>query len=271
MGWPFQRHQKYSPPSHQSDSEPMLPASDETENSNKAFETAKGRPYIIRCSVLALLVIFMTTSVFFFLLYFLKRPSDHECAAQLSVWSPLMEAEGVVEYKETDFENDFAHQTKYRGPPTQELEDAWSDLWFYPGIRIPEEKMALLNRSGTERHFRPVEPELGGGYHALVEVFHQLHCLNLIRQFTWRDYYPKHPDIILMPSDLQDSEVGTRMHVDHCIEALRISLMCHGDTTPYLIELDPTQTNGLKADFSPHHKCRDFGNLVKYVQEHALD
>jgi hypothetical protein len=29
----------------------------------------------------------------------------------------------------------------------------------------------MLNRSGAERHFRPVAPELGGGYHALVEVF----------------------------------------------------------------------------------------------------
>jgi len=36
----------------------------------------------------------------------------------------------AVEYEELDFENAFAHQTKYRGPPTPELEEAWAELWF---------------------------------------------------------------------------------------------------------------------------------------------
>jgi hypothetical protein len=33
------------------------------------------------------------------------------------------------------------------------------------------------------------------------------------------------------------------MHVDHCIEALRISLMCHSDPTPYLIITDSASRN----------------------------
>lgn len=28
-----------------------------------------------------------------------------------------------------------------------------------------------------------------GRYYAMVEVFHQLHCLNLIRKYTWRHLY----------------------------------------------------------------------------------
>jgi hypothetical protein len=34
------------------------------------------------------------------------------------------------------------------------------------------------------------DPKTGKvGYRAAIEVFHQLHCLNLLRQFTWKEYY----------------------------------------------------------------------------------
>lgn len=41
--------------------------------------------------------------------------------------APLHEA---VEYEEYDFENPFAHKSPYRGPPTNEIDAAWTDLWF---------------------------------------------------------------------------------------------------------------------------------------------
>lgn len=42
--------------------------------------------------------------------------------------APAIE-DGVVEYYDTDFDNEFAHKTKYRGPPTPELEAAWDQIW----------------------------------------------------------------------------------------------------------------------------------------------
>jgi hypothetical protein len=47
------------------------------------------------------------------------------------------------------------------------------------GVRIPEDKLHLLNRTadlGDGRKLKPIEDD-EGGYHALIEVFHQLHCL----------------------------------------------------------------------------------------------
>lgn len=35
----------------------------------------------------------------------------------------------IVKYKEFDFDNDFAHGTIYRGPPSPALEEAWEKLW----------------------------------------------------------------------------------------------------------------------------------------------
>ncbi len=34
-----------------------------------------------------------------------------------------------VEFYEGDFTNYFNHSSKYRGPPTKELEEAWLGLW----------------------------------------------------------------------------------------------------------------------------------------------
>jgi len=77
-----------------------------------------------------------------------------------------------------------------------ELEEAWADLWFCKcrlqrchgeslltrtgdGVRIPENKLHLINRTvdlGNGKHLKPVEDK-EGGYHSMFEVFHQLHCL----------------------------------------------------------------------------------------------
>jgi len=86
--------------------------------------------------------------------------------------APLLD---VVEYEEVDFVNPFAHKTIYRGPPTDELEEAWKELWYFGSVSIPEDKMPLLNRSTQTQAFKP--DASGSGYHALIEMFHQLHCL----------------------------------------------------------------------------------------------
>jgi hypothetical protein len=44
------------------------------------------------------------------------------------------------------------------------------------GIRIPEDKLPLLNRSSA-MNMQKLIPEAGPGYKGLLEVFHQLHCL----------------------------------------------------------------------------------------------
>jgi hypothetical protein len=39
-------------------------------------------------------------------------------------------------------------------------------------------------------HLRATNPKTGvEGYRVGLEVFHQLHCINLLRQVTYKDYY----------------------------------------------------------------------------------
>lgn len=63
--------------------------------------------------------------------------------------------------------------------------------------------------------------------------------------------------------------VDGRMHVDHCIEALRLSLMCYADITPLLIKKSSRLKVGRMADFNVHHKCRNFDKIVDHVDKYG--
>lgn len=206
--------------------------------------------------------------------------------------APAMEA---VEYITVDFDDAFNSTSIYRGLPTPEREEAWFNLtysmhsplslppppptspvsspfnlsislflstnrWVISehAFEIPEDKIRGLNRT-EEDHLKHVPPEVGTGYVALLEVFHQLHCLNMIRMYTWYQA-GKYPGI---PMGLSDSELKNRIHVDHCLEALRISLMCWADITPLFVRLGGPA--GARADFNTHHKCRNFAMIEDWV------
>jgi hypothetical protein len=81
----------------------------------------------------------------------------------------------------------------------------------------------------------------------------------MIRMFTWYQA-GKYPGI---PDGLTDSALKNRMHVDHCIDALRIAIQCFGDVTPVFVRLGGHA--GAKADFNSHHKCRNFDKLEGWI------
>lgn len=86
---------------------------------------------------------------------------------------------------------------------------------------------------------------------------------NMIRTYTWFQvgkYLPGQT-----PEGLSGDELKDRLHVDHCIESLRISLQCWGDVTPLLIRLGGSA--GAKADFNTHHRCRDFSKIEGWLAE----
>ncbi|TLD15798.1 uncharacterized protein PgNI_02498 [Pyricularia grisea] len=210
-----------------------------------------------------------------------RKPTDNQCARQLSMWckslgdleafkharltflsAPALEA---VEYVTFDFDNAFNSTSKYRGPPTPEVEEVWFNLTYKHAVEIPEDKIAGLNRSEKD-HLAHVPADVGTGYVALLEVFYQLYCLNMIRMFTWWQA-GKYPGV---PSGLYEAPEDVfrnRMHIDHCLESLRIALMCWGDVTPLLVRLDRQGYDGRKTDFNTHHKCRNWDKIESWMDE----
>ncbi|KAI1420871.1 hypothetical protein F5Y12DRAFT_719090 [Xylaria sp. FL1777] len=245
---------------------PLMPDSDD-DRSSVQWDTEHGRNlegnrvpsrrHLTLSQILMITLILLVVTLISMTLAF--KPTDNQCARQLSIYSPAMEAVGYVEY---DFDNAFNSQSIYRGPPTDEREAAWHALTAQHGFEVPENKMASLNRTGEG--FRRVPEKIGTGYESILEVFHQLHCLNTIRQYTWVQA-GKYNNV---PSKFNTSPAGQRMHVDHCIETIRLALMCSGDLTPVLVREAPQVAGGLKADFNAHHKCRDFEKIRKWHDEH---
>ncbi|KAJ4397178.1 hypothetical protein N0V93_001402 [Gnomoniopsis smithogilvyi] len=194
-------------------------------------------------TALTLLVCFLIVAVI------THRQSDQQCARQLSMWSPALDA---VEYIQIDFNDAFNSTSIYRGLPTPEREEAWLNLTYKHAIEVPPERLHGLNRS-EEDHLLHVPEDVGTGYVALLE--------NMIRMYTWHQA-GKYPGI---PLGLADDEMKNRIHVDHCFEALRIALMCWGDVTPLLVRLGGAA--GARADFETHHKCRNFDKLEDWIEE----
>ncbi|KAH8879266.1 hypothetical protein GQ53DRAFT_855067 [Thozetella sp. PMI_491] len=221
-------------------------------------QTRKSRAWVFHACLGAGVLFLMALSSF--ITTIILKPSDRQCVERLSLYSPAFEA---IEYVEYDFENSFNSTTIYRGPPTPEREEAWQQLSQRDFIEVPEDRISDLNRS-KEDNMLHVPSEAGTGYLALTEVFHQLHCLNLIRMYTWLQAGKYETP----PGGLTSTPVGNRMHVDHCIETLRITLMCHGDVTPILVLSDPTAPLGARADFNTHHKCRNFDKISDWITEH---
>jgi hypothetical protein len=64
-----------------------------------------------------------------------------------------------------------------------------------PRIGVPSTlglSRAEIERSGNNQNFDTIvelADDLGGGYMSTLELFHQLHCLNVLRKWTYIDYY----------------------------------------------------------------------------------
>lgn len=105
-------------------------------------------------------------------------------------------------------------------------------------------------------------------------MFHDLHCLvshplpglflrryigfsddwkNMIRQNLpqYHAHYEHRPDAIEFP------------HIDHCLDALRQSIMCTGDMTLSPIKWD-YKGGRIVPDFQVDHTCRDFDTLREW-------
>ncbi|KXL47459.1 MAG: hypothetical protein FE78DRAFT_98027 [Acidomyces sp. 'richmondensis'] len=170
----------------------------------------------------------------------------------------------VIEYEHYRYHNGLHEISPYRGPPTREREAAWDRLWQFGAINIPTSEMAALNGSSDAGIYKKTQQDKGEGFNAIIEGFHMLHCLNTIRQFTYLDEFEERP------IGLNKSDRANREHVDHCIESLRLTLMCKPDITPFLIKVNETKENSEIADFDSFHKCVNWDKLTAWIDENKV-
>ncbi|KAK1141023.1 hypothetical protein N8T08_009596 [Aspergillus melleus] len=111
-------------------------------------------------------------------------------------------------------------------------------------------------RGGEADMIRGPTYEKPGGWSLVgIDVFHQLHCLNLLRQGLRPDYYTKH-----------DDEPAYTIHINHCLDYLRQAAMCNVDVTPIPVLWSEREDRPV-PDFQVEHTCRDFWKVRDWAME----
>ncbi|KAB5518705.1 hypothetical protein GE09DRAFT_1230430 [Coniochaeta sp. 2T2.1] len=127
----------------------------------------------------------------------------------------------------------------------------------YFTVRIPE--------PGWREHSTPTsvltrfEDEEGGimGTFAFV---HNLHCLKTIRRYLLPDDYP---ETAAKFKPTPNSPIP--VHIDHYIDILRQSELCHADMALYTFEWRENEPNPVNIHHTPHI-CANPGKLTSFLE-----
>ncbi|KAF2475361.1 uncharacterized protein BDR25DRAFT_340146 [Lindgomyces ingoldianus] len=139
----------------------------------------------------------------------------------------------------------------YSGPPNDVNAVAWEALiepleLQHAGIR-PETAVKVKD----------------GGFIAALGVYHELHCLNKLRYFLY--------DRFSMPNVTQTALDYWTDHLDHCIEVLRISLMCTADLSLYTFSWpDDPDAIFLNAHSNSPRKCVKWEQLERWSTKRKI-
>ncbi|KAK1755404.1 hypothetical protein QBC47DRAFT_360330 [Echria macrotheca] len=137
----------------------------------------------------------------------------------------------------------------YVGTPTPEIDAAWEELIGAVNVFVTPQEASNWKMGGNLW----LDPETGL-HMAQVSVMHDLHCLDMLRRFIYLDHYPDMDDYTLRP------------HVEHCLDGLRRSLMCHGDMT--FIPIEWSENRGwIMPIFDTVYTCRDYDALRKWTRD----
>ncbi|PQE13904.1 tat pathway signal sequence protein [Rutstroemia sp. NJR-2017a BBW] len=190
---------------------------------------------------------------------YFTRVSTLRHVQEYSAWSPAAKA---VEYERVKFNNTMGTGSPYVGFGP-EVDRAWRAISYDVGDQmITPDKLDVIGMPDT--HLKVKDPKTGvEGYRVGLEVFHQLHCINLLRQVTYRDWYED------ISGEFKEGPEGLRMHTDHCLEILRMNVQCNADVgvfTLYMLEGDPAPWPELNS----WHVCRNFDAVLDWAMENSV-
>ncbi|KAH8750907.1 hypothetical protein BGZ57DRAFT_119934 [Hyaloscypha finlandica] len=193
----------------------------------------------------AFLALNIVSMVFIFL-----RPSKDGLPSL--VYSPI---ESVVSYETRNFTNDDIPM--YMGPPSHEREKNWHDLLQGIDVRVTGED---LERLGRKENAVGLEDERGG-YVVLVNAYHELHCIKLIRQTLYADHF--------YPNETEADAAERLHHIDHCLNYLRQAAQCHGDIG--LSTWHWEDNNPMPMGHTLPHVCKSWDKIDIWAKERKVN
>ena len=259
------------------------------QQSLRSLQTHRFKRLLIANSIL-----FCVSAILLALTYIRSTPSTAQFVEKFSSYSPAQEA---VKYVSGTFNATQGKDSGYVGT-SNETEEMWNWVTVDIGDQmITPVELKLVNKPETS--IKTKNPKTGKeGYRIGLEVFHQLHCLNLVRKSTYRDHYNGKGDFA------EKDEVKIRAHLgkdslalsfvypryskthhnadacllglpltyptDHCLEMLRMNLMCQVDIGVITFHELPDRPGDPWPDFSTLHVCRDFDAVRKWAIDNTV-
>ncbi|KDR69140.1 hypothetical protein GALMADRAFT_77870, partial [Galerina marginata CBS 339.88] len=165
-------------------------------------------------------------------------------------------AQGVVEYELRKHysnvgENDISPFWK---PLSPELDQQWEDLYSFGISKIPKSQAVLLPNKTA-----PI-PGDEQNYIIELDVFHELHCLNMVRQSLYPAHYPR----------MSLSNPNMTWHIGHCLDSIRQSLMCSADISVLVWQWSEKFQSTVEHG-NVTHTCRKFEKIQDWAKDRRLD
>ncbi|KAI9157976.1 Cyclochlorotine biosynthesis protein R [Paramyrothecium foliicola] len=162
------------------------------------------------------------------------------------IYSP---AQSAVEYKTVVFNGGLrGDKTAYQGS-SDEVNARWEALYNEIG-------MSQISAKAASRLPNATTPVAGDPSQYMVEldVFHQLHCLNLMRKLVYPDVF--HFDLT-SKSEIAEDNI---YHMEHCYDQLRQALQCASDVSTIYWEWS-VEKKKMFGNLRTTHTCRDFDKI----------
>ncbi|KAJ7222515.1 hypothetical protein GGX14DRAFT_428972 [Mycena pura] len=158
-------------------------------------------------------------------------------------------AEHAIKYKTIKFHRGLGDDVPiYERPPSAEVDQAWEALYAYAASRVPKSEVDKMSNTTW-----PILHEQGN-YVIALDAFHQLHCLDMLRQ----ELHPGHNYTRM-----------SKTHLRHCIGVIRQSLMCYADVTPVVWQWSTKFQEAEQRD-DLLHTCRDFDAIQSWAMERSM-
>jgi hypothetical protein len=147
-------------------------------------------------------------------------------------------------------------------PKSDAIWEEWELTRIYPVTR--EELVEMGTDPSTAAKLEDDVWGLGNdAYASIFDVYHQVHCLNSLRQIAYGDYYNFS---MARAYTIKQREI----HVNHCIDILLQSIQCNANVD--LIPLHWVETQEYPfPDMSINKKCVDFDGLTEWRKANTID
>jgi hypothetical protein len=165
----------------------------------------------------------------------------------------------AVEYVvKNEHATDHFKYSDYSGPPSDKNIHAWENLIQPTFFASSPEELELAGESIDDSVM------VAGtiGYLTSLGVYHEIHCLRQLRLFLYHDHF--------YPNMTEANLRYLQGHLDHCLETIRLSLMCNADLGLYTFRWEEDEKDRPKPKSNSERKCVDWTKIEEWSSKRAV-